>query len=240
MKTTLPKTLVWVGVPFVAAALLLASLLVWQQTVLSWNNGIQSVGFGLAHSGIGIILAISLIVGLVWAAAILIAMAVKRSFGGPLPVALMLVFALALGAIAAPYGFWQRMFLDKYLPDHAGELFTFAAATGDMKTVKAMLERGVDIDIQGRYGTALHGAAVENKRYMMSFLIEHGANVNALNRYGDSPLGYATNSTPETREFLQKYGGQKIQGSEEKRNQIIHEDVLKEIEREKLEMDLDK
>jgi len=94
-----------------------------------------------------------------------------------------------------------------------------------------VLARGVDINVQGRYGTALHGATVENNREMMAFLVEHGANVNALNAYGDSPLGYATEATPDTRELLLKHGGQYIRGNEEKRKQMIAEEVRKDIER---------
>jgi hypothetical protein len=231
MKTALPKAFVLTGVPIVAAALFLAARLIWEQTVWRWKGGLQMVGFSLMHSGLGAILVLAVYGGLIWVIAILIAMAVKRSVGGRWPIALLLMYAVALGSIAMPYGFWQRMFLDKYLPDRGGELFTYAAATGDLKTVTSMLARGVDINVQGRYGTALHGAAVENNREMMAFLVEHGANINALNAYGDSPLGYATEATPETREFLQKHGGQYIRGSEEKRNQMIEEEVRKDIER---------
>jgi hypothetical protein len=231
MKTALPKALVLAGVPIVAAALFLAARLIWEQTVLTWNGGLQMAGFSLMHSGQGAILVLAVYGGLIWAIAILIAMAVRRSFGGRWPTALLSMYAVAWGAIATPYGFWQRMFLDKYLPERAGELFTYAAATGDLKTVKSILARGVDINVQGSYVTALHGAAVENDREMIVFLIEHGANINAVNTYGDSPLGYATEATPETREFLQKRGGQYIRGSEEKRNRMIEEEVRKDIER---------
>jgi hypothetical protein len=40
-----------------------------------------------------------------------------------------------------------------------------------------------------------------------------------------------TEATPETREFLQKHGGRYIRGSEEKRNQMIEEEVRKDIEK---------
>jgi len=189
------------------------------------------VGFSLIHSGLGAVLLLVLYGGLLWAAAIFIAMAIGRTLGGPWPVALLLAYGLAWGTVATPYGFWQRLFLDKYLPERAGELFTYAAATGDLKTVEAMLARGVDINVQGRYGTALHGATVENKSDVMVFLINHGANVNALNAYGDSPLGYATEANAETRDLLSKHGGKYIRGSEEKRKQMIEEEVRKDIER---------
>ncbi len=231
MRTTLPKFLIVAGIPIVAAALLIAARLVWEQTVLTWNGGLQMVGFSLMHSGLGVILMLALYGGVLWAVAVLIAMIVKRSLGGPWPIAMLLMYAVAWGTVATPYGFWQRLFLDKYLPNRAGELFIYAAVTDDLKTITKLLARGVDINVQGRYGTALHGAAVENNHEMMAFLIEHGADVNALNAYGDSPLGRATEATPETRDFLLKHGGQYIRGSEEKRNRMIEEEVGRTIEK---------
>jgi hypothetical protein len=231
MKTTLPKVLVLAGVPLVAGAVFLAVRLVWEQTVWSWNDGLQNVGFSLLHSGLGGILILATGVGALWVVALLIAMIVKRSFGGPWPIALLAAYVIACGAISTPYSFWQRVFLDKYLPARAGELFTYAAATGDLKTVSKMLGRGVDINAQGRHGTALHGAVVAGEREMIAFLIERGANVNALNAYGDSPLGYVgAEATPETREILLKHGAQEIRGSEEQRQRVIDEQVRGETE----------
>lgn len=229
MKTVLPRLLVIAGFPFVAAAYLLAARLIWEQTILSWSNGLQMVGFSLMHSGLGVILLLAVFVGLLWVAAMLVAMAVKRSFGGPLAVSLLLAYGIALVLMSTPYGFWQRLFIDKYLPSRAGELFTFAAATGDLKTVSSLLEHGVNINVQGRYGTALHGAAVENNHEMMAFLIEHGANVNALNAFGDSPLGYANDANKETRDFLLNHGGKFMRGNIARRQQIIEEEVRRDM-----------
>src|SRR5688572_29994007 len=120
MKTTLPKILVLAGVPFVAAAAFLAARLVWEQTVWSWNDGLQNVGFSLLHSGLGGILILATGVGVLWVVALLIAMIVKRSFGGSWPLALLATYVVACGAIATPYSFWQRVFLDKFLPARAG------------------------------------------------------------------------------------------------------------------------
>jgi hypothetical protein len=139
MKTTLPKSLVLTGVPIVGAASFLAARLVWEQTVWTWKGGLQMVGFSFMHSGLGLILVLAVYGGLIWVIAMLITMAVRRSVGGRWPIALLLMYAVAWGAIATPYGFWQRMFLDKYMPERTGELFTYAAATGDLQTVSSML-----------------------------------------------------------------------------------------------------
>ncbi len=147
-------------------------------------------------------------------------------------IGLLIAYGLAWGLVATPYGFWQRLFIDKIPSEHAMEFFTYAAARGDLRTVTAFLDRGVNINAQGRYGTALHGATVENELAMIEFLIAHGADVNALNAYGDSPLGYATETTPETRALLMKHGGIYIRGSDEQHDRIIKEQVRKDIERE--------
>ena len=116
MRTTLPKLLVVIGIPIVAAALFLAARLVWEQTVWTWNSGLQMVGFSLMHSGLGAILMLVLYGGVLWAAAILIAMGVKRSLGGPWPVALLLTYGIAWGGLAVAAGTLGTSGSDLLLP----------------------------------------------------------------------------------------------------------------------------
>jgi len=231
MKTSLPKGLVITGGAVVVIAWLFAARLLWEQTVLSWDSGPQNVGFAIMHTGLGGLLIIVLYGGLLWVLAVLIAMAVKQTLGGPWIIGLLACYGLAWAAISAPYGFWQRLFIDRYSTQHASEFFTRAAALGDARTVEAFLAHGVDVNTQGRYGTALHGAAVQNELDMIKFLLSKGADVNALNKYGDTPLGYAYETvTPDTRALLMQHGGVDIRGSEEERERIISEEVRRDIE----------
>lgn len=233
MNRTFPTTLKFIGVPIVIAAWVLAARLVWEQTVWSWASGPQMVGFSLMHSGLGVLLIFALYGGLLWVGVVLIAAVLTRSLGGKLVIWLLLTYALAWSVIATPYGFWQRMFIDKYSATQAIDFFTYAAATGDLRTVKAFLGHGVDVNAQGREGTALHGAAVEGELEVIEFLIAHGANVNAINAYGDSPLANAMEANEratETQALLAQYGGKLVRGSKEKRDRVIEEQVNKDIE----------
>jgi hypothetical protein len=226
MKRTFPKVLKLIGVPIVAAAWVLAVRLVWEQTVWSWERGPQLVGFSLMHSGLGVLLVLVLYGGLLWLGIVLITAVAKRSFGGKLSLALVLAYALAWAVILIPYGFWQRTFIDKYSSTQATAFFTYAAATGDLRTVKAFLERGVDVNAQGRNGSALHGAAVEGELEVIEFLIAHGADVNAVNVYGDTPMANAMEAkkrAAETQALLAKYGGKVVRGSQEQRKRVIEE-----------------
>lgn len=191
------------------------------------------VGFSLMHSGLGVLLVLVFYGGLLWLGIVLITAVSKRSLGGKLGVTLVLAYVLAWGVIAIPYGFWQRMFIDKYSSTQATDFFTYAAATGDLRTVKAFLERGVDVNAQGRNGTALHGAAVEGELEVIEFLIAHGADVNAINAYGDTPMANAMDAkkrAAKTQALFAKYGGKLVRGSQEHRKRVIEERVRKDIE----------
>ena len=233
MTRTFPTALKVVGLPIVAAAWLLAARLLWEQTALSWERGPQMVGFSLMHSGLGVLLILLLYGGLLWLGIFLIANVMTRSFGGKFGLALLLAYALAWAVISTPYGFWQRMFIDKFSPTQATDFFTYAAATGDLRTVKAFLGRGVSLNTQGRDGTALHGAAVEGELEVIEFLISQGADVNAISPYGDTPLVGAMEAkkrAAETQALLSKYGGKLIRGSEEQHDRVIKEQVRKDME----------
>jgi hypothetical protein len=233
MKRKFPAVLKYIGLPVLAVSWTLAVRLAWEQTVWSWAGGPQMVGFSLVHSGLGAPLLLGTFVGLAWLLAVVIAGIVTRSLGGRLLLAEVAAYALAWAVISAPYGFWQRLFISKFTPAQAVDFFTYAAATGDVKTVKAFLARGVPIDAQGRNGTALHGAAVEGELAVIEYLIGRGADVNAINAYGDSPLAsamHARKRASETQALLIKHGARLVRGTEEQRNRVIEEQVRRDIE----------
>ncbi|ACE05813.1 hypothetical protein Aasi_0393 [Candidatus Amoebophilus asiaticus 5a2] len=66
-----------------------------------------------------------------------------------------------------------------------------AASEGDLDRVKALLEKGADVNITGKYGnTPIHLATEEGHLEIVKLLLERGADINTKNRYsiGCTPL----------------------------------------------------
>ena len=73
------------------------------------------------------------------------------------------------------------------------EEFFAAARKGDTAALKALLDKGVDVNAKTRYGaTALSYACDKGHVAVVKLLIERGADVNAKDTfYGEVPLGWA-------------------------------------------------
>ena len=234
MKRAFPQVIVWLGIPSIAVVWLLASRLVWEQTVWTWERGAQMVGFSLMHSGLGALLVLAVYASLAWPILALIVAAIRRSIGSKKIVTMLAMYSLGWALLLAPYGFWQRIFIGKFTPTQAIELMTYAAATGDLRTVRAFLDTGVSVNAQGRDGTALHAAAVQAELEVMEYLISRGAEVNAVNAYGDSPMANARQAetrSVEAQALLSKHGGQLMQGTDEQRDRVITQQVREDMER---------
>ncbi len=76
--------------------------------------------------------------------------------------------------------------------DRSEEFFA-AARKGDTPAVKALLDKGVDVNSKTRYGaTALSYACDKGHVEVVKLLIERGADVNSKDTfYGEVPLGWA-------------------------------------------------
>ncbi|MEK6408106.1 MAG: ankyrin repeat domain-containing protein [Acidobacteriota bacterium] len=75
----------------------------------------------------------------------------------------------------------------------ANEEFFAAARKGDAAALKALLDKGVDVNAKTRYGaTALSYACDKGHIDVVKLLIERGADVNVKDTfYGEVPLGWA-------------------------------------------------
>ncbi len=71
-----------------------------------------------------------------------------------------------------------------------------AASDGDINTVRALLDRGVDINGKNdKFGfTALMKAATNNKESVVSLLLDKRADVNIKNKHGYTALDIAKNN----------------------------------------------
>ena len=223
----------WIGTLCVLFSGLLAARLVWEQTALSVESGPQMVGFSLMHSGIGLVLWLGPIVGIVWAIATGITLAIKRERPDRIRVGLFSAFVLSVVLLLVPYGIWQRLLVSAHAHGaHAGEFISYASATGDLATVKALIDEGVPVNARNEHdgSTALHGAAVEGRIAVIRYLLSKGADVNALNAYGDSPLHEAiTMNKADAIALLREHGGKEIIGSDEQRAKAVHDEVARDI-----------
>lgn len=92
------------------------------------------------------------------------------------------------------------------LPDAVG--FDWTIERGDIKSVKAWLDEGLDPEFQGiQFGTGLMAAAWYGNIPMMSLFIERGANPRRANRNGEQPVQLAAwNGHMEAVKWLLDHG----------------------------------
>lgn len=210
------------------APVLLAADMIWENTALSWARGPQMIGFSLIHT-VGIILFPAILASLAWIVVSLIVPIFKTRTWRLSNLLGALAIVVSLGIAFLPYGFWISTFSGRIAKGpHATEFLVHMAASGQTSAVRALLDRGVDINSQGRSGTALHGAAVRGELQVIKLLIARGADVNAINAYGDSPLASALQGwrpASGAKELLEQHGAKLVRGSEEQHIRVIREQM---------------
>ncbi|MCX6543479.1 MAG: ankyrin repeat domain-containing protein [Acidobacteria bacterium] len=227
---TLPLPVRIVGGLSVLATALLAGRLVWEQTILTWRNGPQMVGFSLVHGSyaplifapIGLLLWIAVLV-----AVILIALARRRRMARAMWIDLG-CSAVVAGVLAVPYGTWQRLFVGHLASGpHAGRFLTAAAGGGDLRLVRALMSHGVRVDATDYYGqTGLHTAASGDHLDVLAFLVEHGVTLDKLDRYGDSALEKAAEQgATQAARFLELQGAHLVRGTAARHEKVVDEMV---------------
>jgi hypothetical protein len=165
-----------------AGSALLVGRIVYEETILTWTNGPQMLGFALAHGAAPSILyagVMALPCGLLWMLASVILLFRKRfrvPFFDWLP---MVLFSLLLLTLSIPYATWEELVMRTVGPPaHAGEFLVEAAAQGNQRFVKFLLRKGCDINFETGGTTPLSGAANGGHVEMVKFLISQGADVN--------------------------------------------------------------
>ena len=193
-------TSVWVWLwilPYLGSAAL-ALRLVYEQTILSWSSGPQMVGFALAHSeivGPAIFLATAALT--LWCAvagAYFLWARFASSARATRPLGRLLrVSFLTLALIAIPERIWRFTLVATIGPgSNAAEWLSYAAAVGDLATVRVLLSRGVPVDVRNHDGaTALIGTGVEGQMRVAEYLLAHGADPNARTALGTTSLSAA-------------------------------------------------
>ncbi len=210
-----PSWLLAIGLLSIVATAALAARLIWEMTALSWERGPQMVGFALVHSS-GALLVLSptvLILWLVASVAIILRRLWKHRRLSRVSLATIALAVVLLAILHLSYGFWLRIFIDRWAggPFDA-KFFTMAAATGDLPLVKALVARGTPVDLRNNHGaTALHAAAVGGHVDVIELLLAAGADVNAVDWRDNSPLHNAISEHhPDAVKILTEHGGKNI------------------------------
>ena len=233
-RTALPLWLLAIGVGLMVGSAVINCRLIWEQTGLTWECGLQSVGYSLIHAS-----PLAALLLFPYALALWVAVSVayalwRRWRGSPFSWVSLIAIGLSVAILVAgvlPYEFWLHLSVDRLATSpHAGQFFVRAAGDGDLATIKKFLARGTSADIRFRYNgkTGLHAAAAAGEIEVIKSLIAAGADVNVIDREGNSPLGLATG---ESAKYLADHGANMVRGTEEQREKFIHDTVLEEIER---------
>ena len=160
-------------------AFLLSLDLVYEQTLLTWKEGSQMVGFSLFHT-VGIFLIPSVLLAYLWVLAAPIFFWVGRSMASHtirllIKVVLMCI-VLALPYI--PYSTWKIVTIRMRGPGaHGAEFLVEAAADGDAQFVKRLTSNAINVDAANGDGfTALNAASITGHTDIVSYLLAKGAN----------------------------------------------------------------
>jgi hypothetical protein len=221
-----PSWLQTFGYLVVPPTFLVIAWKVWEETVASWEHGPQIGISAFIHVGGFLLLAPIALGFVIWAScalgmASLVTIRRRRIAGKSL--ALILPALIATLAYLPSDGFWQRAFVSRLSPEAAVEFLTYYAGRGDLATVRALVEHGVDVNADNRhFSTALHVAAGSGQIEIMDYLIAHGANVNAASMTVATPLDYANDATSNRKEaesVLIAHGGKSGKASEASKSQ---------------------
>jgi hypothetical protein len=230
------RALIFSGILLVSFAAVFMVRIVWEETLLTLRDGPQMVGFSLAH-GSWVFLLFAPILLALWFLMAFITMIGSLWRRRRLSKGLWLTLAAAaivLGVVSLPEAFWQSMFIGSFAKsEHAADLMTYAAAEGDVRTVRGYLNHGVPLEGRNYEGsTATFTAAAGGSVQVLEMLASMGANLSAVNSFGDSPLAAARgNHHDAAAALLKAKGAVLIEGTPEQRQAASHAIVQRDIER---------
>lgn len=230
------RTLIFSGILLVSFAAVFMVRIVWEETLLTLRDGPQMVGFSLAHGSWAFLLFAPILL-ILWFLTAFVTMIVSLWRRRELSKGLWLTLAAAVivfGVISLPEAFWQLMFIGSFAKsEHAVDLMTYAAAEGNVRTVRGYLNHGVPLEGRNYDGsTAAYTAAAGGNVQVLEMLASMGADLSAVNSFGDSPLAAAMgNHHDAAASFLKAKGAVLIEGTPEQRAAASRAIVQRDIER---------
>jgi hypothetical protein len=157
---------------------------VYEQTILTWRDGWQMVGFSLAHTHPGFLVVggLSAICAHVFLIVLLGFVIAARLRGRPLPrpsLVLVLTLGLVTGILYVPYTGWMTLMVKVWGPGQHGDSFlSFAAAEHHPHLARTLIDSGVPVDAPYDGHTALNAACVEKDAPIAKYLLSKGADLN--------------------------------------------------------------
>src|SRR5262245_10933942 len=111
MARPLSKSTRYIGLALLLCCLPVTLRLVWEMTLLTWQEGEQMIGFSIAHSMLGLVVVGGLAewAALVWCLTILTLAVVRRRALTRIDWALLTTLVVTIGAPMVPYAAWQWM-----------------------------------------------------------------------------------------------------------------------------------
>ena len=194
----------WIRVVVVAAlpgTAAFALRLIYEQTVMTWREGEQMIGFALAHADIFLFLPMLLSfvlahVGLACVASVIFGRWLRR-LPSPkwnwLPVAALLV---CTGLVYVPYDVWMTTTIKLAGPGpHGTSFLMLAAADGRLPLAKVLIAKGVSPNTTAGGSTALEVACSSRNLDVAQFLLGQGSDISRAP--GCANLALSHGSSPE-------------------------------------------
>ena len=176
-KREVPAILTVMGIIPVAGAALFTGRIVYESTFLTWQEGLQMVGFTMMHNGSGIAGLLALFLGLLWLIVVVLVTILRRTWMSKSQTLMMVIVALSFGLLWVPYGQWKLLTvkvcgIERVTPDW----LTFAAATGEKALLQHLIANGFDINTRNRGGESILTIAKRTGHTSISrWLMAHGA-----------------------------------------------------------------
>jgi len=169
---------------FVAASALVVRV-VYEQTFMTWQSGLQMLGFTLIHvyPGWFVIGAIGVICAHIWVVAYVALIGYRRVHRNSISPHGWTQFAaltLTVALFYVPYGCWQYATLKVAGPgNEAPQQLHYAATENQAYLVEAFLDAGVPVNARAMGGTALNGACRTGRIELAHYLLSRGGNLDA-------------------------------------------------------------
>jgi hypothetical protein len=176
-KRKVPAVLTAMGIPPAIGAALFAGRIVYESTFLTWQQGLQMVGFSMMHGGPGVVGFFALLLGILWAIVVTLVAVHRRTWMSRSQALLIVVVALSYGLARIPYGYWKLLTvkicgIERVTPGW----LTYAAAKGEKPLLQHLIANGFDINTRNGGGESLLTIAKRAGHTGMSeWLTTHGA-----------------------------------------------------------------